>query len=557
MADNSGDLVARFNSFSRQPASRQVALLFGLAASIAIGVGLVQWAVVPDYKPLYGNMSAEDSNSAIGVLEANGVRYRLDNRSGLIAVAADEVHRARLLLAGEGFPRAGGVGFESLYREQEIGVSSFMEQARYHRALEEELSRTISALDGVRAARVHLAMAKQSAFLRQRQEPAASVVLHLYAGQLLSERQLAGIVHLVSASVPNLQAEGVSVVDQQGRLLSSQGAEEDFGYSKEQFRLAQQLEQRYSDRIVGILEPILGPGRVRAQVSADIDFTRVERTSEIYAPEVVLRSEQTSEETSNSLFDGGVPGTLANQPPADAEVLAQAPANANEEASRGPTRSSRRETRNYEVDKTISHIRETPGTLRKLSIALVLDHVQTVTDDGSVATAPLAPERIEEITLLAREAVGFSEARGDTVSVINASFVAPPELALPESPSVLEQDWLWRTGRGVAVALAIAALLFFVVRPLMQFSVAPVPAALAAPQGQRALGAGGYGEAGYADGTAGEGYPLADDQVTLAGQQRGLPGPAYQQQLQQARRVAEGEPQRAAHVMKQWVADDG
>ena len=243
MAENSGGLVARFNGYSRQPVSRQIALLVGLAASIALGIGLVQWMLVPNYKPLFGSMAAEDTTAAMSTLDANGIDYRLDDRTGMVTVAADEVHRARLLLATEGFPRSGDIGFDSIYQEQEIGVSSFMEQARYHRSLEQELARTISALDGVRGARVHLAMAKQSAFLRQRQEPAASVVLHLYGGRVLSERQLAGIVHLVSASVPNLKPETVSVVDQQGRLLSSQGNPDDFGYSKEQFQMAQQLEQ--------------------------------------------------------------------------------------------------------------------------------------------------------------------------------------------------------------------------------------------------------------------------------------------------------------------------
>jgi|TARA_R100000005_G_scaffold84289_2_gene52353 flagellar M-ring protein FliF len=553
MAENSGGLVARFNGYSRQPVSRQIALLVGLAASIALGIGLVQWMLVPNYKPLFGSMAAEDTTSAMSTLDANGIDYRLDDRTGMVTVAADEVHRARLLLATEGFPRSGDIGFDSIYQEQEIGVSSFMEQARYHRSLEQELARTISALDGVRGARVHLAMAKQSAFLRQRQEPAASVVLHLYGGRVLSERQLAGIVHLVSASVPNLKPETVSVVDQQGRLLSSQGNPDDFGYSKEQFQMAQQLEQRYSQRIVDILEPILGPGRVHAQVSADIDFTRIERTSEVYAPDTVLRSEQTSEEMTTRLLEGGVPGTLANQPPEDPDVLAQPPEAAAAQNT-APTRSTRRETRNYEMDKTISHIRETPGTLRKLSIALVLDHVETTAEDGSVARAPLAPERVEEITRLAREAVGFSEERGDTVSVINASFVEPPALEAPPEPSILEQDWLWRLLKGLGVAAGLAALLFFVVRPLMQFSVAPVPAAIG--PGQRALGNDGYGDAGYAQGAAGE--LMSDDQVTLAGNRRGLPGnTGYQQQLQMARSVAEGEPQRAAHVMKQWVAGDG
>jgi len=551
MATSSTELYTRFAGYSRSPVSRQLALLVGLAASIALGIGLVQWAMAPDYRPLYGANSTEDVGALIATLDSNGIPYRLDARSGLVTVAGDQVHRARLLLASEGFPRGGGVGFESLYREQELGVSSFMEQARYHRALEEELARTIAALDSVRGARVHLAMARQSAFLRQRQEPAASIVLHLYPGQALSDRQLAGIVHLVSASVPNLQAAAVSVVDQQGRLLSSQDREEDLGYTQEQYRVAQMLEQRYSDRIMGLLEPILGPGRVRAQVSADIDFTRVERTSEQFAPDGVVRSEQTAEEISVRPLPGGVPGTLSNQPPAETAVLATVDIEAEESVATTPTNSSRRATRNFEVDKTISHIRETPGGVRRLSVAVVVDYGQAVAEDGSVGRVPLEAERLDEIARLTREAVGFSEARGDTLSVINASFVEPPALEVPEGPSLLQQDWIWPVVKTVLAVAGVAALLLIVLRPLLKFSLAPLP------PGAPAL-AGPGGVAMRRDGATGDGMELGDDQLTLAGQARyALPGAGYQQQLQVARTVAEDEPQRAAYVMKDWVGRDG
>jgi flagellar M-ring protein FliF len=327
MAENTNlTILDRFNGYSRQPAARQLALLIGLAASIAIAIGLVQWAVQPTYKPLYGAMAPEDTNDVIAALEANGIDYSLDRRSGMVAVPGGDLQRARLLLASEGFPRGEGVGFESLYREQEIGLSSFMEQARYHRALESELSRTIAAMDSVRGARVHLAMAKQSAFLRQREQPAASVMLSLYPGRILNERQLAGIVHLVASSVPNLEAEQVSVVDQAGKLLSQQGIDEEFGFTREQFRHTRQIEDDYRQRIIDILEPVLGVGAVRAQVAADVDFTRVERTSESFAPQTVIRSEQTSEEISNQPFAGGVPGTLSNEPPLDQAVTQQQPA---------------------------------------------------------------------------------------------------------------------------------------------------------------------------------------------------------------------------------------
>lgn len=554
------NLVARFSGFSRQPATRQLALLIGLAASIAMAMGLVQWAVEPNYKPLYGTMAPEDTNDVISSLEANGVDYRMDRRSGMVAVPAGDIHRARLMLAGDGYPRGEGVGFESLYREQEIGLSSFMEQARFHRALEAELARTIGAMDSVRGARVHLAMAKQSAFLRQREQPAASVMLNLYAGRTLNERQLAGIVHLVASSVPNLDSEQVSVVDQQGKLLSGQGTDDEFGFTQDQFRFTRQLESDLSGRIVDILEPILGANAVRAQVAADLDFTRVERTLETYAPEVHVRSEQTSEETTNQRFAGGVPGTLSNEPPVDTTVTAQQgqpTAGVVPQAAGGgavPERTSRRSTINYEMDKTISHVRETPGALQKLSIAVVLDYIESTADDGTTTRVPMPQERIDEVTSLVREAVGFDAARGDTVSVISASFVEAPAIedAVIET-SLMDQDWVWQLAKGLLVLTVLLTLVFVVVRPLVKFAAVPVPM-MQSPQGIQ-----GPGGATAAIG----GMAMDDDQVTLGGQgQMGLPGAAagaggYQQQLQMARSVAAGEPDRAAQVVRGWVADDG
>lgn len=565
MAEAGDNLLTRFSGYSRQPAARQFALLFGLAASIAIAVGTVQWVMQPSYKPLYGAMSAEDTSQVIASLQTAGIDYTLDRRTGMVAVPAEELQRARLALASEGYPRGDGLGYESLYREQEIGLSSFMEQARFHRALESELSRTISAMDSVRSARVHLAMSKQSAFLRKREEPAASVMLSVYPGRLLTDRQLAGIVNLVASSVPNLQAEQVSVVDQQGKLLSRQGMDEEFGFTQEQFRYARQLETDYSRRIIDILEPILGPGAVQAKVAADVDFTRVERTSETFSPDTRIRSEQTTEESSTQRFNGGVPGTLSNQPPADATIAATQPG-ANIPAADGtvqpitaapqPVRTSRRSTVNYEMDKTVSHVREMPGTLQKLSIAVVLDFVDTTADDGTTTSGPLPQTRIDEITSLVRETVGFDPARGDTVSVISAPFVETPEIEveMPE-PSILEQDWIWQLGKGLLALVVLLTLIFAVIRPIVKFSAVPVvapPQNIEGPQGQAVAALGG------------DAAGIADDQVSLGvqGGQPGLPGTVggggdYQQQLQMARTFAAGEPERAAYVVKSWVADDG
>lgn len=551
-----GTILDRVGGFAAQPITRQFALLVGFAAAIALGVGVVQWASTPGYEPLFGPLSPSENATAIQTLEANGIPYKLAQGSGQISVPFDQVPQARMVLASEGFPRFGGIGFESLYEQQEMGLSSFMEQARYHRAVEAELSRTISAMDTVKGARVHLAVGKQSAFLRRGQEPSASVMVSLYPGRSLSDRQLSGIVHLVASSIPNLEADRVSVVDQAGKLLSDQGKDSDFGYTAEQFRIAQQIETTMNDRIMAILEPIIGAGSVRAQVTADVDFTRTERTTEQYNPQNVLRSEQTSEDVSNTNTRpaGGIPGALTNQEPAAAQLANQpgdqaAGANEQQVAEQKPARESRKVTRNYEVDKTIAHVRETPGNIRKLSVAVVVDYF-TDADGNKV---PFEQARIDEITTLVREAVGFDQARGDTVSVINSPFVAPAEIVedIPE-PGLLEQPWIWQAGKAALAALAVIMLILTVVRPMIAYSTnyqPPRPASNDDDETPRLAGP---------DKDDGD---IDDDRLALAPPaQAALPGATganYHQNVAVARNVANEQPQRAAYVVRNWMAADG
>ena len=538
MADN--PVLDRLSGFASQPVARQLSLLAGFAASVALAISVVNWASTPSYEPVYGAMSPADNATAINVLQASGIQYRMEQGTGLLEVPYDSVLQARMALASEGFPRnGGGVGFESLYEEQEMGLSSFMEQARYHRAVEAELARTIAAMDSVSAARVHLAIAKQSAFMRRGNEPSASVMVNLLPGVRLNERQLAGIIHLVASSIPNLDSGRVSVVDQAGKLLSSQGEDTDFGYTAEQFRLAQQLENTLNDRITAILEPILGVGAVRAQVAADMDFRRIESTSESYDPSTVIRSEQTSEDISNRQTpEGGVPGQLVAQPP-QVGVAAQ-PQNPQDQqvAQNTSGRQSRQETRNYEVNKSISHVREVPGVINRLSVAVVVDY--TVDDQGN--RVALEPALLDQINALVREAVGFNQARGDTVQVINSPFVAPdPIEPLPE-PGFLEQPWVWELGRGAMAALAVLALIFAVLRPMIRYSTTYTPPM--APEQPRLAGA------------------VAGDDEALALTGPGAiptpePKPNYHQSIAMARNTAVEQPVRAAYVVKNWIAADG
>ena len=538
MADN--PVLDRLSGFASQPVARQLSLLAGFAASVALAISVVNWASNPSYEPVYGAMSPADNATAINVLQASGIQYRMEQGTGLLEVPYDSVLQARMALASEGFPRnGGGVGFESLYEEQEMGLSSFMEQARYHRAVEAELARTIAAMNSVSAARVHLAIAKQSAFMRRGNEPSASVMVNLLPGVRLNERQLAGIIHLVASSIPNLDSARVSVVDQAGKLLSSQGEDTDFGYTAEQFRLAQQLENTLNDRITAILEPILGVGAVRAQVAADMDFRRIESTSESYDPSTVIRSEQTSEDISNRQTpEGGVPGQLVAQPP---QVGAAAqPQNPQDQqvVQNTPDRQSRQETRNYEVNKSISHVREVPGVINRLSVAVVVDY--TVDDQGN--RVALEPALLDQINALVREAVGFNQARGDTVQVINSPFVAPdPIEPLPE-PGFLEQPWVWELGRGAMAALAVLALIFAVLRPMIRYSTTYTPPM--APEQPRLAGA-----------------VAGDDEALALGGPGAIPTPEpkpnYHQSIAMARNTAVEQPVRAAYVVKNWIAADG
>lgn len=540
MADN--PILNRLSGFAAQPVARQISLLVGFAASIALAVGLVNWASSPSYQSIYGPMTPSDNAEAIAILQTNGIEYRLEQRTGLLEVPFDEVFQARMVLASEGFPKDGsGIGFESLYLEQEMGLSSFMEEARYHRAVEAELVRTITALDSITAARVHLAISRQTAFLRRGNEPSASVMLNLRGGTRLSDRQLSGIINLVASSIPNLDASRVSVVDGAGKLLSSQGQDSDFGYTAEQFRLAEQFEGSLTDRIIAILEPILGVGAVQAQVTANMDFTRTESTNEIFDPNVALRSEQTSEDISNNTVVAGPPGGLVPNPPqaAQPEDVGQQP------IDNGPDRESRQETRNYEVNKTIQYVRSVPGEVNKLSVAVVIDY----REDENGERVPLDAALLDQVNALVREAVGFNEARGDTVQVINSPFITPQPLEPLPEPGLFDQPWIWDLGKGLIAALGVLALIFAVLRPMVRYSTNYAPPAIASGTSTDAALAGPEAQ----DATESQIAVLTAPPTELP---PASPKPNYQQSLAMARNSANEQPVRAAYVVKNWIASD-
>jgi len=544
----------QFNVVSQLPVLRQLGLMVGLAASIALGAGIIFWAQEPEYKPLYGNLSEMDASQVINSLEQSNTPYKYDAGSGVISVAADQIHEVRIRMASSGLPNASDRGFAMLYQDQAIGTSAFMESARYNQALAEELQRSIASLDIISAARVHLAIPPKSAFIRNRSEANASVVVNLTQGRNLSESQIAGIVYLVASSVPDLDPDNVTLIDQRGRLLSGQGGSSEMQMSNEQLRYGQQIESNLAERVNNLLIPLFGTDNVRVEVTASINHTAEERTIEQYGSlPPVLRSEQVSEEITPQAEATGVPGALAvNQQVQDAaaeDVNAAA-----QDQGQPDARTSRRSTRNYEIDRTISHIKETGGRIDRLSVAVVLNYVeQTVPAavEGEPATTqsvPVTPEQIANIEQIVREAVGFNAARGDTVSVTSAQF-QPLIVPQPEEEGILDTLGSYSSAYKMILGfLALIALIFGVLRPLLRNLIDASARAVEAAAQPRYV---------TPEGVPFDGDPSQMPRLGQDGQPMALPQQTYEQQLGRARAVVQEDPERVAGILKDWVAADG
>lgn len=548
------EMTASFSGLNGLNGLRQVGLLIGLAASVAIGASVVMWSWTPNYGVLFGALAEQDAASVMDALRQSGYAPKLDETTGAILVPAQEVRAARIKLAAMGLPKGVSAGFEALDKKNTFGVSQFMEKARYQRALEIELARTVQNLSSVQSARVHLAVPRQSVFVRNRQKARASVVVNLYPGRVLEPGQVDAIVHMVASSVPNLETDNVTVVDQKGDLLTKGERDREMAQSNTQFEYTRRVEQDYVDRIQGILGPLVGNEALRAQVAADIDFTVTEQTQELYNPDTgVLRSSQATEENSTGVTESGVPGALSNQPPAAGsapETLAQGAAGATTEV---PSSSRRREIRNYEVDKTISHTRYANGSLRRLSVAVVVDDKVITGEDGSITRLERTPEELARMTELVKKAVGFDAERGDSVNVMNSSFVPTADAEPLPEPPIWEQAWLQDLLKKLLGALLVLVLIFGVLKPVMR--------SLAAPKGKELVLA--EGEGGAPDEGAAEG--MAEDTLSLTGKtadadvQPALGGPpgSYAQNLATAHAAVEQDPKLVAQVVKNWVKEDG
>lgn len=521
------------------PGIRQILLLAGLAAAVALGVAVALWSQSPSYRVLFPSIDASEVGAIASVLESAGIDYEVDAASGSLLVEGSKVSQAQMLLAGQGLPQSKGVTLENLYDGQGYATSQFMETKFYTHALEAKLERIIGSLNTVKAAQVSLGLPKRSAFLRDRKASTASVVVHLFPGRTLEPGQAKAIIHLVASSVPDLEAGNVTLLDENSNLLSSQAGADMLGAATSQFEYKRRLESALAENIDTLLVPIMGPGRSRTRVVARLDFTEVEETTERFDPaSQVVRSEQTSQQESTGLLGAvGIPGALSNQPPVNAlgnrapppadPGAPAAPQGAavatNEESS--PKSSAREATRNFEVDRTISRKRAPRGQVERLSVAVVLDYLPPAGGGRNAEPVPLTEAQLAEIGGLIREAVGYDEARGDTVNLINMPFQVAPAPAALEPPPIWENPMVMDIGKLLLAAVVVLTLVLVVLKPLVHNLLQP-PAA----------------------------------QST---QHTAMDGAGYQMQMipredpmQIAHNMATNDPKRIAQVVKDWVAAD-
>ena len=543
--------MQRFSALDR---TQRLRLGLGVVLLVAAAIAAVVMGRQQDYRVLFSNLSDKDGGAIIAQLSQMNVPYRHTEGGGAIMVPSDRVHDVRLRLASQGLPKGTVSGFE-LMEGNRFGFTQFQERLNFQRGLEGELTRTIQSLSSVQSARVHLALPQQNGFFREQQKPSASVLVSLYPGRVLDRAQLAGIVHLVASSVPEMPPTAVSVLDDTGKLLS-QSPEPGSGNAvdAQQMQYVQQIEQQYTRRIMEILEPVVGRNNIKAQVTAELDFSQTDSTQEQYrpnqAPEAsAIRSQQvleTKESASGSSTGVGVAGAVANQPPAPSAAPINganpAPQAAGQQQGTDSGNSKRESTTNYEVDKTVRVTRGNNWAIKRVNAAVVINY-QSVTDNkGKVENKPLSAEQLEQMTALVRETVGYNKDRGDSVNLMNAPFqpatVVADDTPLWKQPETVElaRNLAWPLGMSLFAAMVLLGL----VRPALK--------ALGQPKA----------------------IPMAGAQLDAVEadtpERPALPAPAKQDQqavatpeqlrLEEARALARSNPVAVANIVKNWVNGD-
>jgi flagellar M-ring protein FliF len=546
--------VSAFSRFEQLSAQQKMGLGVGIAALIALIVGAWMWGQTPDYRILYSNLSDRDGGAIIESLQQLNIPYKFADGGGALMIPADQVHEARLKLASQGLPKGGTVGFE-LMENQKFGITQFAEQINYQRALEGELARSVQSIGAVASARVHLAIPKPSVFIKEQQKPSASVVLTLHGGRLLDSAQVTAIVHLISSSVPDMSAKNVTIVDQDGSLLSSLQDSNGLGLDANQLKYVQQIEQNYIKRIEDILTPLLGANNIHAQVTANIDFARTEQTAETYKPnqnpaDSSIRSLQNSETLNGSgLSASGVPGALSNQPPVPATAPIVAPPGATDTANAPKIDNLHKEnTINYEVDRTISHTILPVGMIKRLSVAVVVNNRKITDAKGKVSYKALTDAEKAQIDNLVKDAVGFDKIRGDSLNIQNAAFNDEKE-ALSELPWWKQADII-ELAKLLAKYLIIAAVMLIVVFKIIKPAFRPLEPFHAEADDEEHLAAADHTPGGGEIVTGAEGVQHGGE----TNQENYIPPiEPYEKNLNIARQITQQDPKIVASVIKDWV----
>ncbi|MDP2828835.1 MAG: flagellar basal-body MS-ring/collar protein FliF [Sulfuricellaceae bacterium] len=543
-----GGMGVRFGLMSNQ---QKLGLMFGIAAIIALLAGSWMWSQTPDYRVLYGGMSDRDGGAVIASLQQMNIPYKMADGGGAILVPSGQVYEVRLRLASQGLPKGNVTGFE-LMDGQKLGMSQFQEQVNYQRALEGEITRSIQSLSAVQGARVHLAIPRQTVFVREQQKPSASVLLSLYPGKALDPSQVSGIVHLISSSVPNLPVNNVTIVDQSGNMLSAagDGSRGRSGLDPSQLDYLHEVEQSYVKRIEAILAPILGKDNVKAQVAADLDFSTIEQTAETFKPNPVpndaaIRSQQVNETMGDAAkTPSGVPGALSNQPPgaASAPISASgAPAGGTgiSAGNSGPG-AHKESTTNFEVDKTIQHIKQPVGAIKRLSVAVVVNNRKAAGKDAKGGGKPLPAAEVAQLQNLVKQAMGFNQVRGDSLNIVNAAFSEGELVEVPASP-------IWKDPETLALAkelgknLIIAALLFYLVFGIIRPILKDVAQSVHTAQDKAQQDEADIDEGGVVH------------KISHEAAERAAQAANYEENLKAAKELAKQDPRVVASVVKDWV----
>jgi len=519
MMAGAGEIIVPMSvmDYSRTSGGRKILLMLGVAAVVAVMAAVWMWGQQPDYRVLFSNFSDRDGGAIVAELEKMNIPYKYAEGGAAVLVPADRVYDARLKLASQGLPKGGNVGFE-LMENQKLGSSQFIEQVNFQRAMEGELARSIESVSAVQAARVHLAMPKDSIFVSEQKTPTASVLLNLHPGRVLDPQQVSAIVHLVASSVPELPPKNVTIVDQNGNLLSDTSKTASAtGMDPSQIKYVQDLQQSVVKRIESIISPMVGSENVRAEATADVDFSRSERAA---------------------TNPGGVPGALTNQPPAPATApITAAGQTPKAAAPAAPGANTRKDaTVNYEVDKTIQYVQQGSGGLKRLSVGVVVNYRKTLDKAGKVTMKPLTAAETTQITNLVKEAMGYNQARGDTLNVVNSPFASVEPEAIPELPMWKQPDniqFAKQTGKYLLMAAALLLLYLRVLKPMLK-KIAETPALPAPVHHAHHVVQGAHGEL-----------------IELPDVHRN-----YQDNLTRAQKLANEDPRVVANIVKTWVGNN-